>query len=91
MPSEPLDKKFEAFGWNVIHVPGHDYAALAAAFDQAAACAGRPTVLLAKTVKGKGVDFMEGDYGWHGKAPNDEQYEKARAQLAAALAGLEGK
>jgi transketolase len=91
MPSEPLDKKFEAFGWNVIHVPGHDYAALAAAFEQAAACPGKPTVLLAKTVKGKGVDFMEGDYGWHGKAPNDEQYEKAHAQLAAALAGLEGK
>ena len=77
MPSEPLDQKFEAFNWNVIRVDGHDYAALAEAFAAAAACKGKPTVLLARTVKGKGVSFMEGDYGWHGKAPNAEQYEKA--------------
>ena len=83
MPSEPLDQKFEAFNWNVIRVDGHDYAALAEAFAAAAACKGKPTVLLARTVKGKGVSFMEGDYGWHGKAPNAEQYEKARAELAA--------
>ena len=91
MPSEPLDKKFEAFGWNVIHVDGHDFAALAAAFDAAGAEKGRPTVILARTVKGKGVSFMEGDYGWHGKAPNDEQYEKAVAEITARLNGLEGK
>ena len=91
MPSEPLDKKFEAFNWNVIHVDGHDFEALDQAFQAAAACKDKPTVLLAKTVKGKGVSFMEGDYGWHGKAPNDEQYEKAHAELAAALAELEGK
>ena len=91
MPSEPLDKKFEAFNWNVIHVDGHDFNALEEAFNAAAACKGRPTVLLAKTIKGKGVSFMEGDYGWHGKAPNDEQYEKAHAELAATLAELEGK
>lgn len=90
MPSEPLDAKFAAFGWNVIHVDGHDYAALAAAFAAAGECGGRPTVLLAKTVKGKGVSFMENEAGWHGKAPNQEQYEKAHAELAAALAGLEG-
>lgn len=90
MPSEPLDKKYEAFGWNVIHVDGHDCAALAAAFDQAAACKGKPTVLLAKTVKGKGVSFMENDPGWHGKAPNDEQYQQARAELEAKLAEMEG-
>ena len=54
-------------------------------------CKGKPTVLLAKTIKGKGVSFMEGEYGWHGKAPNDEQYEKAHAELAATLAELEGK
>ena len=88
---EPLDKKFEAFNWNVIHVDGHDFNALEEAFNAAAACKGRPTVLLAKTIKGKGVSFMEGDYGWHGKAPNDEQYEKAHAELAATLAELEGK
>ena len=91
MPSEPLDKKYEAFGWNVIHVDGHDYAAIAQALDQAAACQGMPTVILARTVKGKGVSFMENEAGWHGKAPNDEQYEKAHAELAARLAELEGK
>ena len=90
-PSAPLDKKFEAFTWNLIQVDGHDFNALEEAFNAAAACKGRPTVLLAKTIKGKGVSFMEGDYGWHGKAPNDEQYEKAHAELAATLAELEGK
>ena len=91
MPSEPLDQKFEAFNWNVIRVDGHDYAALAEAFAAAAACKGKPTVLLARTVKGKGVSFLEGDDGWHGKAPNAEQYEKARAELSARVAELEGK
>ena len=86
MPSEPLDKKFGAFNWNVIPVDGHDFRALEEAFAAAAACKGRPTVLLAKTVKGKGVSFMEGDYGWHGKAPNAEQYAAARAELLAGLA-----
>ena len=86
MPSEPLDKKYEAFNWNVIPVDGHDFQALEDAFAAAAACKGRPTVLLAKTVKGKGVSFMEGDYGWHGKAPNAEQYAAARAELLAGLA-----
>lgn len=90
MPSEPLDKKYEAFGWNVIHVDGHDYAALIAAFEQAAACKGKPTVLLAKTVKGKGISYMENNAGWHGKAPNDEQYEQGKQELEAVLAGLEG-
>ena len=91
MPSEPLDAKFAAFNWNVIHVDGHDYEALAAAFDVAKSVKGKPTVLLAKTTKGKGVSFMENDAGWHGKAPNDEQYEKAMAELRAGLAEWEGK
>ncbi len=91
MPSEPLDKKFEAFNWNVQSVDGHDFDALERAFAAAAACREKPTVLLARTVKGKGVSFMENDAGWHGKAPNDEQYEKAHAELAATLAELEGK
>ena len=91
MPSEPLDQKFAAFNWNVIHVDGHDFNALEAAFLAAAAHKGAPTVLLAKTIKGKGVSFMENEYGWHGKAPNREQYEIAHAELAAALAELEGK
>ena len=91
MPSEPLDKKFEAFNWNVIHVDGHDYDALVKAFEAAAACKGKPTVLIAKTTKGKGVSFMENNAGWHGKAPNDEQYEQAKAEVEAKLAELEGK
>ena len=86
MPSEPLDKKFEAFNWNVIRVDGHDFQALEEAFSAAAACKGRPTVLLARTVKGRGVSFMEGNYGWHGKAPNDEQYAAAHQELVDALA-----
>ncbi len=81
MPSEPLDAKFAAFNWNVIHVDGHDIPAIAAAFDVAKTVKGRPTVLLAKTTKGKGVPFMENDAGWHGKAPSDEQLEQARAAL----------
>ena len=91
MPSEPLDKKFEAFNWNVIHVDGHDYDALLQAFADAAACKDKPTVLLLKTTKGKGVSFMENNAGWHGKAPNDEQYAQAKAELEAKLAELEGK
>lgn len=69
MPSEPLDKKFEAFNWNVQSVDGHDFDALERAFAAAAACREKPTVLLARTVKGKGVSFGD-DAGWHGKAPN---------------------
>ncbi len=91
MPSEPLDKKFEAFNWNVIQVDGHNIAAVAAAFEAAKKGKGKPTVILARTVKGKGVSFMEGDAGWHGKAPNAEQYEKAHAELEAKIAELEGK
>ncbi|MGM9577865.1 MAG: transketolase [Evtepia sp.] len=91
MPTEPLDKKLEAFGWHVIPVDGHDLAALSAAFDQAKANTGAPTVLLARTVKGKGVSFMENNAGWHGKAPNEEQYQQARGELVAALAEKEGK
>ncbi len=89
MPSEPLDKKWEAFGWHVIKIDGHDYEAIEAAFEAAKSVKGQPTVILAATLKGKGVSFMEGDYGWHGKAPNAEQYEQASAELTAKLAELE--
>ena len=89
MPSEPLDAKFAAFNWNVLKVDGHDFAAIKAALDEAGACKGAPTVILARTTKGKGVSFMENDAGWHGKAPNDEQFETARAELEAKLAELE--
>ena len=89
MPSEPLDAKFAAFNWHVIRVDGHDLDALRAAFAEARQVKGQPTVLIAKTVKGKGVSFMENDAGWHGKAPNAEQYEKAMAELDAAVKRLE--
>lgn len=90
MPSEPLDQKWEAFGWNVIKVDGHDYGAISDALEAAEKCKGKPTMILAKTVKGKGVSYMENNAGWHGKAPNDEQYEIGRAELEAALKELEG-
>ena len=89
MPSEPLDAKFAAFGWNVIKADGHDFDSLRAALAAAKAEKDRPSVILAKTVKGKGVSFMENDPGWHGKAPNAEQYERAVAELDAAIARLE--
>ena len=91
MPSEPLDKKFEAFNWNVIKVDGHNFDQLLDAFTQAQACKGKPSVVLMKTVKGKGVSFMENNAGWHGKAPNDEQYAQAKAEVEAKIAELEGK
>lgn len=89
MPAEPLDEKFRAFNWNVLKIDGHDLAAIADAFDAAARCEGKPTVILAQTVKGKGVSFMEHVAGWHGKAPNDEQYAVAHAELEAKVAELE--
>ena len=90
MPTEPLDKKWESFGWHVIKADGHNVSAVAAAFGEAKAVKGKPTVILAKTVKGKGVSFMENNAGWHGKAPNDEQYGIAKAELEARLKELEG-
>ncbi len=90
MPTEPLDAKWESFGWHVLKVDGHDIAALAAAFEEAKTVKGKPVMLLAKTVKGKGVSFMENNAGWHGKAPNDEQYEQGKAELETLLSQLEG-
>jgi transketolase len=89
MPSEPLDQKWAAFGWHVVKCNGHDYADIQRAFDEAKTVKGQPTVILAATVKGKGVSFMENNAGWHGKAPNAEQYEQAKAELNAKIAELE--
>lgn len=72
----PIDKKFEAFGWNVLHADGHDVAALHDAIEAARACKGKPSVIVMKTVKGKGVAETEDQVGWHGKAPSPEQCEK---------------
>ena len=77
----PIDKKFEAFNFHVINVDGHDFDALAAAFAEAKATKGQPTAIIAKTVKGKDVSFMENQASWHGSAPNDEQYAIAMADL----------
>lgn len=84
MNPTPHDKKLEAFGFNVICVDGHDFSQLEAAFNAAEACHGKPTAIIAKTVKGKGVSFMENQVGWHGNAPSDEQYEQAVSELTAA-------
>ena len=91
MPLEPLDQKFAAFGFHVITINGHDFDQILSAYQEAAATKGQPTVILAKTVKGKGISFMENNAGWHGKAPNDEQYAQAKAEVEAKLAELEGK
>lgn len=91
MPSEPLDAKFAAFGWHVIKADGHDFDSLRAALAEARETKGKPSVILMRTVKGRGVSFMENNAGWHGKAPNDEQYAQAKAEVEAKLAELEGK
>ena len=80
----PIDEKFEAFGFHVININGNDFEDLKKAFDEAKNTKDQPTAIIAKTVKGKGVSFMENQVGWHGKAPNDEEYEKAMAELDAA-------
>ena len=90
MPLEPLDQKFAAFGFHVITINGHDFDQILSAYQQAAATKGQPTVILAKTVKGKGISFMENDAGWHGKAPNDEQLAQAVSELKAKIKELEG-
>ena len=89
MPTEPLDEKFAAFGWNVIKIDGHDFDEILSALDKAEECKGKPTVILAKTVKGKGVSFMENSVSWHGKAPNAAEYEIAVSELDKIISELE--
>lgn len=88
LSTSPLDEKLRAFGWNVLTVDGHDHAAIADALSQAAATHGMPTMLLLNTVKGKGVSFMEDQVGWHGRAPSDDEYEQAKAELTRRLEEL---
>lgn len=85
----PIPEKFAAFGWNVIVIDAHDFDQIEAAFDAARACTGKPTAIIQKSVKGKGVSFMENQVSWHGSAPNAEQYEQAMAELRSALAAYE--
>lgn len=77
----PIKEKAEAFGWNVKEIDGHNVREIKEALDQARECAGKPTFIIGKTVKGKGVSFMEGQVGWHGAAINDEQFEQAMKEL----------
>ena len=89
MNPTPIDKKFEAFQWHVISIDAHDFNQIEAAVQEAKTIKGKPTLILAKSVKGKGVSFMENQAGWHGAAPNQEQYEQAISELNAYLKELE--
>ena len=84
----PIDKKFEAFKWNVIVIDGHDFEQIDAAVKAAHACEGKPTAIVCNCVKGKGVSFMENNVKWHGSAPNKEQYEQAVAEINAYIESL---
>ena len=77
----PIDKKFEAFNFHVINIDGNDMDQIKKAFDEAKTVKGQPTAIVAHTVKGKGVSFMENQCGWHGKAPNDEEFAIAMEEL----------
>ncbi len=81
MKVNPVGDKFAAFGWNVINIDGHDFDQICDAFEKARNCKGKPTAIVAETIKGKGVSFMEGQAGWHGKAPDDEQTRQALEEL----------
>jgi len=85
----PIPEKFKAFGWNVIEICGHNFDEIDAAFNAAKSFKGKPTAIIAKTTKGKGVSFMEDNCDWHGKAPNKDEYDMAMAELDAELAQLE--
>ena len=81
MTIEPIDKKFEAFGWHVIKADGHDFGSLENAFEERKKIKGKPAIIIAETIKGKGCSFMENKAGWHGKAPNDEEFCKAMQEM----------
>ena len=81
MSSYPIDEKFRSFGFEIIKIDGHDISEIIKAFDLATNVKGKPTCIIAKTIKGKGVSFMEEQVGWHGKAPNEEQYIQALKEL----------
>jgi len=91
MNPTPFDKKFEAFGWNVITIDAHNFDEIKSALSSARECKGMPTLILAKSVKGKGVSYMENNAAWHGAAPNAEQYETAAEELNAKIAELEAR
>jgi transketolase len=86
--AEPVDLKFESFGWSVQHVDGHDLSALQAAFGRLPFTAGKPSLVIAHTVKGKGISYMENDLKWHHGVPNEEQFQRAMQELDHAVAAL---
>ncbi len=86
----PIPEKFAAFGWNVVEIDAHSFDEIEAALNNARSCKGKPTAIIAKSTKGKGVSFMENQVNWHGSAPNAEQYEIAMNELKEVLNGLEG-
>ena len=90
MSPYPIVDKLKAFGFKVVAIDGHDFDQIEAAFATARETKGQPTAIVMKTTKGKGVSYMENNAGWHGKAPNDAEFEQAMAELSATLAGLEG-
>ena len=90
MSPYPIADKLEAFGFHTIAIDGHDFDQMEQAFAEARTVKGQPTAIVMKTVKGKGVSFMENNAGWHGKAPNDAEYAQAMDEIQAVLAGLEG-
>lgn len=81
MSPYPIDEKFKSFGFNIINIDGHNYNQIINAFEDAKTCKGKPTVIIAKTIKGKGVSFMENQVGWHGKAPKEDEYKRALSEL----------
>ena len=81
MSSYPIDDKFKSFGFNVITINGHDFSQILQAFEEAKNCKDKPTAIIAKTIKGKGITFMENQVGWHGKAPSQQEYEQAIKEL----------
>ena len=89
MNPTPIDKKFEAFGWNVIKIDAHSFDEIEAAINAAKACKGKPTAVIMKSVKGRNVSFMENQAAWHGVAPDKEQYEQAISELDQKIAELE--
>ena len=91
MSPYPIDEKLRAFGFHVENIDGNDFDQIEAAMNIARATKGQPTAIVMKTVKGRGVSYMENQVGWHGKAPNDAEYEQAMTELKAQLAELEGK
>ena len=89
MNSTPIDEKFAAFGWHVQLIDGHDFDQIEKAVNEAAKVEGKPSVIIMKTIKGKGVSYMEDKASWHGAAPNEEQYKQGMAELEAALSEID--